>query len=302
MIMEFHEDAFGSFGGLVYENLDISEAEVIILGIPYESALSGKKGTSLAPSQLRLISQDMQVMTRDGKRIDKMVLADMGNIPVYPVEGKKTRTSINEHYKHILENTSAPILALGGDHSSTYPMLKALQERGSVGIIWFDAHRDLLNELIGSNYSHGCPLRRAIELDNVDPKNVLLVGTRYMDPEEQHVVDDTGIKELKMVDLETNNFDLNIFSELVNQISAVVDFLYVSIDIDVLDPAYAPGTGTQVGGGMTTSQLMQFVKHIPGKIRAIDIMEVSPPLDHSGITLKATMGLITEILGRLKDQ
>ncbi len=300
--MEFHEDGYGSFGGLAYENIDLAVTDVIILGIPYESALSGKRGTSLAPSYLRLISKDMQVMTREGKRIDQMVLSDLGNIPVYPVEGDKTRTSIKEHYRYILDNSLSPIIAIGGDHSSTYPMLKALQEKGSVGIIWFDAHRDLLNQLIGSNYSHGSPLRRAIELDNIDPKNVLLVGTRYMDPEEQHVVDDTEIKELRMVDLEENGFDLSIFTDMANQIVENVDYLYVSIDIDVLDPADAPGTGTPVGGGLTTSQLMQMIKHIPGEIRGIDIMEVSPPLDQSGITLKATLGLITEILGRLEDQ
>ena len=144
-------------------------------------------------------------------------------------------------------------------------------------------------------------MRRAIELDNIDPKNVMLVGTRYMDPEEQHVVDDTGIKELRMVDLEDNGFDLDIFIEMANEIVEKVDYLYVSIDIDVLDPAFAPGTGTPVGGGMSTSQLMKFVKSIPGQIRGIDIMEVSPPLDNSGITVKATIGLITEILGRLKS-
>ena len=101
--MEFHNDGYGSFGGLVYESLELSEADVIILGIPYESALSGKKGTSLAPSQIRLISQDMQIMTRDGNRIDKMVLTDIGNIPVYPLNGEKTRSSIVEHYNHILQ-------------------------------------------------------------------------------------------------------------------------------------------------------------------------------------------------------
>lgn len=298
--MEFHNDGFGSFGGLVYENLELSEADVIILGIPYESALSGKKGASLAPSQIRLISKDMQIMTRDGERIDKMVLNDIGNIPVYPLDGAKTRSSILEHYTYLLQNSKSPILALGGDHSSTFSMLNALQTMGRVGVIWFDAHRDLLNHLIGSNYSHGSPLRRAIELDNIDPNSVLLVGTRYMEPEEQHVVDDTGIKELRMVDLEDNGFDLKIFTELVNQIMENVDYLYVSIDIDVLDPGFAPGTGTPVGGGMTTSQLMQLIKSIPGQIRGIDIMEVSPPLDNSGITVKAAMGLITEILGKLK--
>ncbi|MHA2099556.1 MAG: agmatinase [Candidatus Kariarchaeaceae archaeon] len=300
--MEFHEDGFGSFGGIIYQNIDIGASDVVIVGIPYESALSGKRGASFAPSHLRLISKDMQTMTRDGIDINELVLSDIGNIPVFPVEGSKTRESIEEHYTYLLDNTNSPILAIGGDHSSTFPILKSLAKKGSVAIIWFDAHRDLLGELIGSNYSHGSPLRRAIEEDNIDPKNVLLVGTRYMEPEEQEVVRNSGIKELRMVDLEKNNFDISVFQDLVDEITENTDFLYVSIDIDVLDPAFAPGTGTPVGGGMTTSQLMKFVKNIPNVIRGIDIMEVSPPLDPTGITTKATMGLITEILGRLQDQ
>lgn len=300
--MEFHEDDFGSFGGLVYQNIDIGAADVVIVGIPYESALSGKKGTSLAPSEIRLISKDMQTMTRDGDDLNEMAIADVGNIPVFPVEGSDTRSSITNYYTHLLENTNSPILAIGGDHSSTYPILRSLTEKGSVAVIWFDAHRDLLGELIGSNYSHGSPLRRAIELDNINPKNVLLVGTRYMEPEEQDVVDISKIKELRMVDLENSNFNIEEFQELIREITHDVDYLYVSIDIDVLDPAFAPGTGTPVAGGMTTSQLMKLVKSIPGDIRCIDIMEVSPPLDNSGITVKATLGLITEILGRLKIQ
>ncbi|MCE7734414.1 MAG: agmatinase [Candidatus Heimdallarchaeota archaeon] len=300
--MEFHDDGYGSFGGLVYQNIDIAAADVIIVGIPYESALSGKKGSSYGPSEIRFVSKDMQTMTRDGEDLNKLVIADVSNIPVFPVEGSETRESIYKYYLHILDNTNSPILALGGDHSSTYPMLKALSQMGSVAIIWFDAHRDLLGELIGSNYSHGSPLRRAIELDNVDPKNVLLVGTRYMEPEEQEVVDDCGIKELRMVDLENNDFNIEEFQELVKEISSDVDYLYVSIDIDVLDPAFAPGTGTPVSGGMTTSQLMKLVKSIPGEIRCVDIMEVSPPLDNSGITVKAAMGLITEVLGKFNNQ
>ncbi|MFV2015418.1 MAG: agmatinase [Candidatus Heimdallarchaeota archaeon] len=297
--MEFHDDGYGSFGGLVYQNIDIASADIVIVGIPYESAISGKKGTSFGPSQIRFVSKDMQTMTRSGDNLNKMAIADVGNIPIFPVEGSETRKSITSYYSYLLSKTNSPILALGGDHSSTYPILKALAEKGSVAIIWFDAHRDLLGELIGSNYSHGSSLRRAIELDNIDPNNVLLVGTRYMEPEEQEIVEISGIKELRMGDLENSNFNIEKFQDIVREITSDVDYLYVSIDIDVLDPAFAPGTGTPVAGGMTPSQLMNFIKNIPCDIRGIDIMEVSPPLDTSGITIKSVLALITEILGRL---
>jgi agmatinase len=300
--MEFETDGFGSFGGLAYENIPINEADVLFIGIPYESATSGQKGASFAPSEFRLLSADLQTVSRAGIDLEQTVIADLGNIKIFPIEGHETRNSIENSYKYLFENSETSIITFGGDHSISYPILKALSSLGSVGIIWFDAHRDLLSELLGSRFSHGSPLGRAIELENIDPKNVLLVGTRYMHPEEQKIVESQHLNEIRMVDLENSNFDLTQFKEKIIEISSKVDFVYLSIDIDVLDPAFAPGTGTPVGGGMTTSQLLRLVSEIPCKLRAIDITEVSPIRDQSNITLKATMSLFTELLAKLKLQ
>lgn len=297
--MEFDDDGYGAFGGLVYENIPLNEANVIIVGIPYESATSGKKGASFAPAALRAASKDMQTISRSGQDINQLTIKDAGNIPIYTVEGEDTRNSIEEYYDYLLNNSNANILALGGDHSVTYPILKSLAKKGKLGIIWFDAHRDVLENLSRSRFSHGSPLRRALELDNVSFENVLLVGTRYMDSEEEEFVKQHNIAELRMHDLEEHNFDPQYFISQVQKITKTIDYLYVSLDIDVLDPAFAPGTGTQVGGGMSTSQLMRLIHLIPHNIRCMDIMEVSPPLDHSGITIKATLGIITEILAKL---
>jgi arginase family enzyme len=154
---------------------------------------------------------------------------------------------------------------------------------------------------MGSKFSHASPLLRAIELDTIDPKNVLLVGTRYMTADEQDIVDKHKIEEYRMVDMENDNFNIEKFRDKILRISSDVDFVYVSIDIDVLDPAFAPGTGTPVGGGLTTSQLMRYIRAIPVKVRAMDIVEVSPPYDNVGITIKATMGLLTEIIAKLTE-
>lgn len=297
--MEFTEDGYASYGGLAYGKVPLDEAHVIIQGIPYESASSGKKGASFAPSVLRVNSVDLQTLSRDGIDLNQMIVRDIGNIPIYPLEGEKTRNSIEQYTSYLMEQSNAPIISIGGDHSCTYPLLKSLASRGTVGIIWFDAHRDLLSALLGSRFSHGSPLGRAIELTNISPENVLLIGTRYMHQEEQTIVEENGIEELRMVDLEQDNFNEQKFLELVKKISQNVDNIYVSIDIDVLDPAFAPGTGTPVGGGLTSSQLMRFIRSIPVDIRAIDIMEVAPPIDNTDITIKATMSLLTEILTKL---
>ena len=299
--MEFQEDGFASYGGLAYDTVPIDEVDVLIQGIPYDGATSGKKGTSLAPSSFRLACADLQTMTRDGKNLENIVLRDMGNIPIFPSSGEKTRESIEKYFSYLLENSSAPVISIGGDHSVAFPLLKSLSQKGKVAVIWFDAHRDLLPELMGSKYSHGSPLLRAIELDNIDPTNVLMLGTRYMTIDEQEIVDKYAIEEYRMVDMENDKFNIEKFRDKILKISSDVDFIYVSIDIDVLDPAFAPGTGTPVGGGMSTSQLMRYIKAIPVKVRAMDIVEVSPPYDNSGITIKATMGLVTEIIAKLTE-
>ncbi len=294
------DDGYGSFGGLAYESIPLDETTALIQGVPYESATSGRKGSSATPSTLRLISKDMQAISRRGINLHDMILRDVGNIKINSVNGAITRKNIENAMISIMSNNDSPIISVGGDHSITYPLIKAIANTEKVGIIWFDAHRDLLDELDSSKYAHGCPLRRTIELNNVDPANVLLVGTRYITSEEQEFVEKNGINELTMVDLEDSTNKRSLFNDKLKNINSDVDQFYVSVDIDVLDPAYAPGTGTPVGGGMTTSDLMTFLWEIPFSVRAFDLVEISPTLDPSGITIKVGLGILTEILANIK--
>ncbi|MGB1898982.1 MAG: agmatinase [Candidatus Kariarchaeum pelagius] len=290
---------FGSFGGLVYEDMEIQDADILLIGVPYEGGTSGNKGTSFAPYEIRKFSTDLQTMTRYSLDLNDIAILDMGDISIFPLNDEMTREKITKTFDGIFENEK-PIITIGGDHSITYPIIKSLSNRGKVGVIWFDAHRDLLDELINSKYSHGSSLRRSIELDNVNSEDIMLIGTRYMEQTEQLFIENNDIYELRMVDLEENKFDLTDFEKQINKIAKRVDYFYVSIDIDVLDPAFIPGTGTPVGGGMTSSQLYKMIKCIPCKVTAFDITEVSPPGDQSLTTVKTTLGLITEILGQIK--
>ncbi|MCE7735467.1 MAG: agmatinase [Candidatus Heimdallarchaeota archaeon] len=291
-------DGYGYFSGLV--TLDIEQSNIIFLGVPYESATSGNKGASFGPSALRAISNDFQTVSRNGVDFNSMRIYDAGNVSIYPVEGKDTRDSIEKKYDDLLKHDK-PILTMGGDHSITYPILKSLSKLGKVAVIWVDAHRDLLDKLSKSRFSHGSPLRRALELDNIQPNNVLLVGTRYFTSEEDTFVEENRIREIRMVDMELDSYLLSKFNKMVKQIATNSDFLYLSIDIDVLDPSVAPGTGTPVAGGMSSNMLFQLINALPILPRGVDIVEVSPPLDNSGITVKTAMGLMTEILARFKQ-
>ncbi|MHA1982711.1 MAG: agmatinase [Candidatus Hodarchaeales archaeon] len=302
--MKFEGSNFGIFGGLHNNNIPLDETDVIIQGIPYEGATSGKKGASLAPTSLRLISKDMQTVSRRGIDFNNLKIRDVGDVQLFPLDGKATRDSIEKSFLYLLQNKKCSIITIGGDHSVTFPLIKALSQKGKIGIIWFDAHRDLLNEFLNSKYSHGSPLRRSIELGSVSKSNVLLVGTRYMTTEEENFTKANNIKEIKMVDIERTSNVIELFTTAVNDVMEGVDYIHVSIDMDILDPAFAPGTGTPVGGGMATSMLMNLVGALPmiEKIRTFDLVEISPPLDPSGITIKVAMGLLTEILAKISTK
>ena len=300
--MQFDKDLYGTFGGLVDQSLNCRDDiifDAVIQGIPYEAATSGKRGTSFAIKALRAISQDMQILSRNGLNFSSMKVADVGDVPIYPLDSEQTRKSIENFFQYLRQTYHCPIISIGGDHSVTYPLIKGLQNEGKVGIVWFDAHRDLLDDFLRSKYSHGTSLRRAIDLPNVDPGNVLLVGTRYFTPEEEKIVHDLGINELRKVDLENSANWISKFQSILKEIESRVDYLYISLDIDGLDPACAPGTGTPVGGGVFTHELMQIISSIQVPVAAYDIVEVSPPLDSSGITVKAMMGILTELLAQI---
>ncbi|MHA1511981.1 MAG: arginase family protein [Promethearchaeota archaeon] len=276
--------------------------DLLLVGIPYESATSGKKGTSQSPSILRLLSKDLQTVTRRNISLENMKILDVGDILTHSTNDLQNNKQITNSMAHLFTNSSAPVLVIGGDHSITFPELSALKNHGTLGIVWIDAHRDLLDELNRSKYSHGCSLRRLIDLEIVHPENILLIGTRYFTTSESNYMKKKNISEIPMAMLEDAADPRSLIREAILNLASQVDLMALSIDIDVVDPSAAPGTGTPVAGGMNSNLLLNIIGDFPIPLRSVDIVEVSPPLDTSArITTKLQMSIITELLGKFRN-
>jgi arginase family enzyme len=229
-----------------------------------------------------------------------MKILDVGNILTHSTNDIQNNQQIKASMKTIFENSSVPVLVIGGDHSITFPELSALKNHGKLGIIWIDAHRDLLDELDRSKFSHGCSLRRLIDSKIVLPENILLIGTRYFTKSESEFVINNNIAEIPMVALEDSSDPHSIIKDAILRLASQVDNMSLSLDIDVVDPSAAPGTGTPVAGGMSSNLLLNIISDFPVPLRSVDIVEVSPPLDtNARITTKLQMAIITEILGKI---
>ncbi|MFC2096049.1 arginase family protein, partial [Candidatus Bipolaricaulota bacterium] len=186
---------------------------------------------------------------------------------------------------------------LGGDHSVTIPVTRELAQTvsGPVGYLHIDAHLDLMDTFEGLPFSHACTARRVLELPNVAPENVAFIGIRSWLDEEVAFLDAHPSIHVETTAAIADDGIPTVLQRTLPVLRNVAA-VYITIDIDVLDPAYAPGTGTPEAGGLSTRDLLQFLapvfRSLP--IRAIDIVEVSPPLDHSDITSCAAIKLLYE--------
>lgn len=275
------------------------KADCILIGIPYDSGAGTAKGQSHAPSRIRQLIHKLPSVTRTGYRIDQLLIADLGDVAVCPTNDQMNHEQIYAAVSKVLCHSQLPLLSLGGDHSVTFPAVKAAAEQAPSGLIWFDAHPDALDSYMNSRYSHGSPLRRIIEETKINPENVLLVGTRFYEGDEYDFILRQGAHEIPMSRIEEDASVYSGYSEIVANIASRVKQFYVSIDIDVLDPAFAPGTGSPVPGGLALRQLFKFLELLAVPIRAYDIVEYCPPADQNDVTARLILILISEILRKI---
>ena len=280
---------------------DDPSAEVGVLGVPFDRAVSFRAGTSLAPAKLRELTTHLCCCAEEGQPLTLRV-RDYGDVPA-DLEWSRYFQEVEERAKEVLDHPHA--LFLGGDHSVTIPLMRAfnLSVGGPFGVIHFDAHLDLFDTLDGHHWSHACSERRALELSGLDPQHLVLVGVRSFCQEEQDFLKthpeiscytarqcyQRGIEE--------------IAEEVVERLRGV-EAVYFTLDIDGLDPAYAPGTGIPEAGGLSTRDLLELVRIVFMKlpIRALDVVEVAPPLDHSDITAFASLKAIYEAWGVIQEK
>ena len=275
---------------------DDPAAEVGVLGVPFDRAISFRSGTALAPTKLRELTPHMASATEEGQTLTLRV-RDYGDVAP-DLEWPRYFQTVEERAMEVLRHPLA--LFLGGDHSVTIPLIQAFDRvvDGPFGVLHFDAHFDLFDSYDGHRWSHACTERRALELPGLDPQHLVFVGQRSFPREELDFLQahpEIAYYTARQCYMEGIEAVADQVVEKLKDVQAV----YFTLDIDGLDPAYAPGTGTPEGGGVSTRELMELARIVFQKlpVRAMDVLEASPPLDSADITSVAALKVIYEVWG-----
>lgn len=267
---------------------NLNEADVLVLGLPYDGAVSCGKGASLAPQIIRELSTYLPPVSYNGTII---------NTKIYDFQDVVDFTKANEKISKVM-NHHALKLFIGGDHSVSIKTQKAFidyYQNKKIGIIHCDAHADLCDIYDDSLYSHACVNRRAVD-NGIKDEDIVYIGLRSWEIQElEYYQDHPDVLSFPMYKINELGID-KMLSTVINKFKNY-DAIYLSIDIDCLDPGYAPGTGTPEAGGLTSLQLMTIVKILFSNLHivAMDVVEVAPPLDVNNITSWSALKLIYEV-------
>jgi agmatinase len=275
-----------------------SRPDVRILGVPIDRGSLYRPGAAKAPAQLRRLSAIFAPVSEHAELFDALTLQDDGDLTL--VDGDMSANV--DAVAAAIEKTplgTLPIV-LGGDHTTVSPTLIAQQRRlnGGLSILYIDAHPDLNDSSRHTRWSNGCALRRGLELGQIDPRKVTLLGCRDYDWEEVEFIRKMGVT---LVTASTAHRWTG--SQLADEIGSRIgsDALHISLDIDSLDPSYAPGTGVPSAGGLTSRELLDFLHQLRGvRLAGLDVDEVAPPLDTGYVTSLAALKFIFEYLGMVK--
>lgn len=275
-----------------------ADYDVALVGVPFDGGVSYRPGARFAPSRVREASSLGRGYhwPRGVNFFEKLKVADIGDCPVVPIDLNKSYKKIEKFFTQ-LARAEKRFISIGGDHSTTLPILRALRkEYGKpLRMIHFDAHLDTYPAAWECEYHHGAFMRHAIEEKLIDSKKTIQIGIRGplagqddLDFIKKHKVDVRTVDDVRKNGLEAFLKTLPKFDQTPT---------YISFDIDCLDPAFAPGTGTPVVGGLSTYETQRILRalNIPQLVGA-DIVEVSPPYDHADITALAAMDTAFELL------
>lgn len=278
---------------------DAREAGAMLLGVPFDGGASAGKGACEGPDRLRELSYVMGDVTETGVLLRKLGLKDAGDVPI-DLDWQRYFAEVEKTAFPLLQSGQFEVF-LGGDHSVSIPLKRAfcrVFEGEKLGVIHFDAHPDTLDKYDGHPWSHACTLRRALELPGIAPADVALLGVRtYMEEELLFLQEHDEI--LVWESREIYRRGMEAVLESLHEHFRDYHRLYLSVDIDVLDPAFAPGVGCPESGGLSSRELLevlrQLVLELP--VEAMDLVEYSPSLDCSNITGFAALKIIYECLG-----
>ena len=284
------------------QKVDSAEGlDFAIAGAPFDTASSFRSGSRFGPNAIRNISAMMKPnnVIMQVNIMDGLKGGDIGDFNVTPGYIHPTYQAIEEGVANILKENACPIV-LGGDHSITLAELRAVAKKyGPVALVHFDSHSDLCDEVFGQKYNHGTPFRRALEENLIDASHSIQVGMRgsLYDPDEHKMAAELGMKlipahKVREMGLET------LIKTILERVGDKPCFL--TFDIDFVDPAYAPGTGTPEVGGFTSLEALDLVRKIKNlNFVGFDLVEVLPAYDHGEITAYLAANIVFEYLSIL---
>jgi agmatinase len=279
----------------------VGRAAVAILGIPFDSGVSYRPGARFGPSAIRAGSKLLRPHN-PGLTVDPWLahqVADAGDVALNPFSIPEALATIENAARETC-SLADRLVALGGDHTIALPLLRVANERhGPVALVHLDAHLDTWDTYFGAPYTHGTPFRRAVEESLIDVGRSVHVGIRGPLYGSQDLADDAalGYAIVSTADVARSGVDA-----AVERLRARVGDapIYLSIDIDVLDPAHAPGTGTPEPGGLTTREVQHILRGMAGlPLVGVDVVEVSPAYDHAELTAIAAANVVYECLSLL---
>jgi guanidinopropionase len=279
-----------------------ADYDIGIFGIPFDGAVSYRPGARFAPSKVREVSSLGRGYhwNRGVNFFEKMKVADIGDSPTVPVDQKLCFERISKFVGDLLKKNKK-FIAVGGDHSTTLPVLRELKKKykAPLRLIHFDAHLDSYPAAWDCEYHHGTFVRHAVDEKLIDPKISHQIGIRgpLAGADDLDFVKKTKINVHTMDDIRSD------FKKFLKNLEKLDDTpSYISFDIDCLDPSCAPGTGTPVPGGLNTYETQQIFRHLKIKnLVGADIVEVCPPYDYADITALAAVDAMFEILSIYAD-
>ncbi len=270
--------------------------DVVVAGIAYDGSAVYRKGAAKAPQRIRELSAVMPPVTEEGHLLAGLHVEDLGDLdPGRDIEAGWMRPT--ERLASV--PSSSFLTVLGGDHCTAISTLAAQARRHpGLMVLWVDAHPDLCDFSRGGYWTCGCALRRGLEVSGIEPSRVIIAGGRDYDPEELEFITEKGMLLVSSAE---------IARDLPRAAARIAERLaghkvHVSFDIDVLDPAFAPGTEIPSAAGLSTRQALELLRSAiaDANLVGFDVVEVSPPVDHGDITTLAALKLIFEVWGLVK--
>ena len=288
------------------EELDAVRPDVAVVGAPWDDSVTFRPGARFGPRSVRVANYihpfwhlDLEVAP-----LEQLIVVDYGDAVCSPGLAEESHAAIRDRVASVAERDIMP-LVIGGDHSITFPSASAVAHAIAprrLGVVHFDAHADTADEVFGNLLSHGTPMRRLIESGAVRGSEFVQIGLRgyWPPPDVLAWMREQGMRWHLMREIVERGIE-QVVEQGLDEVLEAADAVYLSVDIDVLDPGFAPGTGTPEPGGMTPADLLWAVRTIVSRTPcvAMDVVEVSPPYDQAEVTAQNANRCLLEAISSL---